>query len=127
MGDVLPLAALLGTVLLPQPANLKPVDQSMYYGSNLGLVGDWVQTRRIAEGAPHPEGGNIMEMNPVLGKEPSTQDVDLWFASSYLANQLVSRKAPPAIRRAWWLTLVALQGAMIQRNRKLGLQMKFEF
>jgi hypothetical protein len=57
---------------------------------------DWRQTRTIAK---NPD--DYYEMNPILGKHPSTTEVDIFFASTAILHSIVTHYLPSKYR-PWW-------------------------
>jgi hypothetical protein len=77
---------------------------------------DWMQTRQIAE-----QPLQYHEINPILGRHPSTGRVNTYFALSE-ASYLFTAKAMPASWRPYFFVgMAAIESACVVNNAKLGL------
>lgn len=79
-------------------------------------VVDWQQSREIASN------DDFYELNPVLGKDPSREEVDLYFATSYLFVTGVAHVLPGKWRQVWQYTIIGVEFANVGRNYYLGLR-----
>lgn len=86
-------------------------------------VADWGQTRNIAKNS-----GKWHETNPILGKHPSTADVDRYFALTGLGHVALSKmlEDSPTLR-AWFLGMTtAMEAGVVGRNQfKFGIKSTF--
>ena len=80
---------------------------------------DWGQTRDIAQNP------NRRELNPILGPNPSTTDVDVYFAATTLGHYVVSRALPPEYRKVWQYVWIGAQAGNVVRNYQLGVRVRF--
>lgn len=98
--------------------DLSNKDKALWGASSLGLLGDYAQTRQIKNR------DDRYERNPVLGKNPSTNDINKYFGSLMVANALLTQ-APQKYRQNAWKALTAAQIASIIKNRSIGIGFKF--
>ena len=77
---------------------------------------DWAQTRKIAN---NPD--DYHEHNPILGKHPSTGEVDVYFTASIAAHMAVSMVLPPEYRKWWQYVFIGVQAAAVGSNISIGL------
>jgi len=79
---------------------------------------DWRQTRYIAK---HPD--RYYESNPVLGKHPSTAEVDVYFLAGALLHPLITDLLPGEYRFYWqWIT-IGISGICVGNNYLVGIRM----
>ena len=98
--------------------DLDNTDKALWTASSLGLLGDYAQTRQIAQRDDREE------LNPFLGKNPSTNDINKHFGTAMVANALLTQ-APSKYRKLAWGALTAAQIATIISNRKIDIGFKF--
>lgn len=80
---------------------------------------DWRQTIQLAE---HPD---YHELNPIIGKHPSRQRVDNYFAATAVAHTAVSVMLPPRWRSRWQYFTIATQGLVVHHNYQIGWRVDF--
>lgn len=80
---------------------------------------DWGQTRYIAT---HEE---YYEVNAFLGKDPSIQSVDIYFASTLVGHTLVSYLLPPDWRKIWQIVWIGAKFKTVADNYSLGISIHF--
>jgi hypothetical protein len=80
---------------------------------------DWHQTRVLVS---RP---GLWEENPILGRHPSVQAVDRYFAESIVLGAAVSYLLPARYRRLHQVFILSLEGICIRRNVKLGISIRF--
>ena len=91
-----------------------------FQASLLVLKGiDWLQTKEIARN-PH-----YYEVNPILGKYPSQNRVDLYFACSAIGHTVVAYYLPSNYRRIWQCIFIGIQVGCIGHNVNAGVRIKF--
>jgi len=107
-------------------------------------VVDWGQTRDIATRKCEPpyisdyDGSEYLyhETNPILGKHPSEEKVNTYFASSILINYLVAKfdnkknnekfkGKPKKLHKYWNYIGIASETYFITHNYNLGIKIKF--
>lgn len=81
---------------------------------------DWLQTRQIAK---NPD--KFYEMNPILGKHPSTGEVDLYFAASLAAHTAIAMALPPKYREFWQYFWIGAEAATVAHNLDVGVKIQF--
>lgn len=90
---------------------------------------DWGQTRYIAR---NPD--DWYEMNPLLGRHPSTDQVDAYFAGGILIKAAVAYMLPTKYkifgyemnpRRLWQMANIGGSGACVAWNFSAGIRMEF--
>lgn len=80
-------------------------------------VVDWQQTRTIAA---NPE--RYKELNPLLGKHPSIQEVDIYMASSLLAHIGIAYILPLKWREAFQYVTIGERGSTVYGNIRIGIR-----
>ena len=65
------------------------------------------------------------ELNPILGKHPSQQDINQYFAVSAAVHVLVAAQLSGRWRTAWQMTWIGLEVGTVERNYKLGIRLNF--
>lgn len=83
------------------------------------LAVDWLQTREIAKN------DDFYETNPILGKEPDTNEVDLYFASSWLLTTGVAYMLPDRYRKAFQYIIIGVEAGYVGHNYNLGIRINF--
>lgn len=84
-------------------------------------VTDWGQTLSMErDGYVHHQ-----EINPILGKTPSRQSINLYFPIALGLSYLVADSLPSPYRSIFLYTYVAVEATTVGRNYKLGLRMTF--
>lgn len=92
------------------------VNQASLATSTALIACDWEQTRSMAE---HGWRG-WAERNPILGEEPTTTEVDLYFAAVTLANLGLYFITPKKWRWASQVPIIGLQLWTVQDNWRDG-------
>lgn len=80
---------------------------------------DWGQTRYIVQ---HDE---YYETNIFLGKYPSMQEVDAYFAPTLLGHTLVSYLLPPNWRKIWQYVWIGARVKTVVDNYSIGVRFHF--
>lgn len=81
---------------------------------------DWRQTRYIAK---NPE--DYYEMNPVLGKHPSTYKVDAYFIGTAIVHPIITHFLPQKYRPWWQAVTITMSGTCVINNYFVGIKMDF--
>lgn len=81
---------------------------------------DWRQTRYIAK---NPD--DYYEMNPILGRHPSTTEVDVYFVSTALLHPIITHYLPKKYRPWWQGITITMSGACVINNFAVGIRMDF--
>lgn len=80
---------------------------------------DWLQTKEIARNP------NYYELNPILGKYPSQNEVDLYFASTAIAHTIIAYYLPKKYRRIWQCVFIGIQAGCVGHNINAGINIHF--
>ena len=104
--------------------------ETVFIGLN---VADWGYTRNIAK---HPE--NCSENNPLLGRHPSLEKVDVLIPAGMVVHAAVSMALKPVYhveifsyemdipaRRLWQVVFIAIEGWFDISNASVGLKIDF--
>lgn len=113
------ILTMLGTLLLGSPYT-EPVDKALYYSALTLTTVDWAQTRYIAE---HPD--QYYEKNSTLGRHPSLEEVDRYFAVSWAVEQIGARVLPRTWSRIWLASRLWVRVDMVTNNYSIGIGVKF--
>lgn len=81
---------------------------------------DWGQTRDIAL---QPE--RFYEMNPILGKHPSINDVNIWFLMTGFLHPIITHILPENWRPVWQGVSIFTSGGLVLNNFSIGLKMNY--
>ncbi len=81
---------------------------------------DWGQTRDIAK---NPD--KYYEMNPILGKHPSTTEVDIYFITTAILHPIVTHLLPNTWRPWWQGITISVSGVCVVNNFAVGIKMDF--
>jgi len=91
--------------------------EAVYIGST---IIDWGQTRDIAK---HPQ--EYHEINPVLGRHPSLDTVDILIPAGIVAHGIISMALPPKYRIYWQAVFIGIEGFTVLSNYNIGLRIDF--
>ncbi len=80
---------------------------------------DWLQTREIAVN------DDYWESNPILGKYPTTQEVDRYFLCTELLKIGFTHVLPQKYRKYWLMFWIGASGALVQHNYNMGIRINF--
>jgi hypothetical protein len=78
---------------------------------------DWRQTRTIAKD------DDYHERNPILGRDPSVREVDVYFAVTTVLHPIVSHFLPKPYRTWWQGITVTVAGTCVIHNWHVGIRM----
>ena len=84
-------------------------------------VVDWGQTRDIAN---QPD-EYYEAYNPILGKHPSKDKVDLWFVSTTITHILITNYLPSKCRPYFQGVTIGMAGTLVLINMSIGLKIAF--
>jgi len=93
------------------------------------MVGDWGQTRYIAQ---HLD--EYYELNPILGRHPKTKNIDLYFLSALVIHPVISYLLPSKAevfgyqispRRLWQAGTIVIELGCVANNARLGIGFTF--
>lgn len=81
---------------------------------------DWMQTADFrADGAP--------EWNPLLGRKPSPQRVNLAIGGAILGSWALAYVLPPPYRRIFQAVVITAEVVSVARNASLGCGLRIPF
>lgn len=80
---------------------------------------DWLQTKEIARNP------NYYETNPVLGKYPSQNEVDIYFLSTAIIHTGIAYYLPKEYRRIWQCIFIGIQAGHVSHNINTGVKIHF--
>lgn len=81
---------------------------------------DYLETRQIARNDHYYE-----SINPILGKNPSQDKVDIWFCSMMAAQYIIADRLPSKWRKLWISSGIVVEGSMVRKNIKVGMKIRF--
>jgi hypothetical protein len=79
-------------------------------------VADWSQSHYIAD---HPS--EYHETNPILGRHPSSDNVNIYFAATALIHPLISYVLPSPYRQWWQYITIGVEAVTVGNNARLGI------
>lgn len=95
--------------------------QQLKLTSSSLIIADWTQTRYIAD---NPQ--TYHENNPILGKHPSEDVVNIYFAAWLVGNLLVDELPINEKTKTRWYWLVTIvESALVAHNNSIGIGFKF--
>ena len=80
---------------------------------------DYLQTKEIIR---NPK---FYERNLILGRNPSHNAVDAYFAGSALAHTAIAYILPERYRRVWQYVFIGLQAGCVAHNFNAGVRIRF--
>lgn len=80
------------------------------------IIADWIQTRNIVEDPA------LEEANPILGANPSLEEVDRYFAICLIGNTLISYLLPQNLRTRWQVLSLRFQIETVNHNFNMGVK-----
>lgn len=95
--------------------------RAWYWASNTAIVADWATTRNMSR--RWSEGYH--EVNPFLGRQPTTQRVDLHFVTCLVAHYFVTDWFKGDNRTLYLQIMTAGESALVANNVSIGLKIKF--
>jgi hypothetical protein len=97
-------------------------EQKGWYAAGvIFIVTDWATTRDLSR--RYHEGYH--EVNPILGRQPSTRQVDQYFALSLLTHYLIADHLSSKNRTIYLKVVTVGQAAVTAHNLNIGLKIKF--
>ncbi len=94
-------------------------DRVLLFLSSTLLLMDWGQTRYIAQSS------DFWDINPILGRHPSTTTVDTYFASAMLGNFFAGRIIPQPYLNTARAVLIGLEMGRVAHNYTIGVKWGF--
>jgi len=83
---------------------------------------DWLQTRYIATHPVCGAGCEFHEINPVLGRHPSVDSVDIYFAVTTILQPIIANALPKKWRAPWIAAGVMLEFSLAAHNASIGIR-----
>ena len=93
--------------------------KNWYIASNVMLALDWGTTRDISKNREYTE------VNPLLGKYPSTSRVNNYFLGYFIANYLIASNLSSENRTNYLKIVTTLEFMAVGNNLALGLRVRF--
>lgn len=82
---------------------------------------DYTQTKTIAKSK-----GYYYEVNPILGKHPHVDTVNIFFALTKIANFAIAYYLPDNFRKVWQYSWISIETTAITWNWQAGIRMTFD-
>ena len=93
---------------------------TIYQATFLTLMAvDYLQTKEIARNS------NYYERNLILGKNPSQNEVDLYFLSTAILHTGIAYYLPKKYRRYWQGVFIGIQIGCVGHNYNIGIRIGF--
>ena len=103
--------------------NWSDTDKKMFIASNVAIAADWLTTRNFAGHKElHP---GTYETNPIIGKYPSQERVDLYFIGIVVSNYYIADWLPKELRGFYLGVRTGAHGTAAISNMNLGWKMEF--
>jgi hypothetical protein len=97
-------------------------DKEMFWTTTALIAVDHLTTRDMA--SRYDEG--YTEKNPLLGKRPDIDTVDIFFLVNYISHYYITDYLTNEEHRAWYLTArFVVNGAASVNNLSIGLGLRF--
>lgn len=93
--------------------------KNWYIASNVMLALDWGTTRDISKNREYTE------VNPFLGKNPSTSRVNNYFLGYFITNYLIASNLSSENRTTYLKMVTTLEFMAVGNNLALGLNIRF--
>ena len=95
--------------------------KSWYVASNILLLADWATTRDMTR--RYDEG--YYERNLILGRRPSTRQVDLYFVTYLVGHYFLTDYLQGRNREIYLYTVTGIEGIAVSNNLNIGLKLRF--
>jgi hypothetical protein len=92
-------------------------DLSLLAASTALFVVDWQQTRYVAR---NPD--KYAELNPLMGRHPNNQTIDLTMAGTFLATVVIAELLPSKWRKIWLGGVVVVEAGSVINNVSIGIR-----
>lgn len=104
----------------PLPADPWTRTDTYHQGAFLTVLAvDWLQTKEI-NGTD-----GVCELNPVLGKHPRQNTIDLYFAGCALGHTAIAYHLPQPYRKWWQYVWIGAEVGTIGHNYHAGIRIRF--
>jgi hypothetical protein len=99
-----------------------PLTKSLFVSSQIAITADWATTR---DSAKKRFPNNTYETNPILGRYPSTGQVDAYMIGLLVSNYYITEWFPPEWRPFYLAVRIISATQAAQNNMALGFDLKF--
>lgn len=96
--------------------------RALFVASTVAIAADWATTRY---GVTHGFPNNTYETNPILGRYPSRDRVDLYMIGILVSNYYITDWLPPQYRGFYLTWRTATHGFAAHNNVQLGWKIEF--
>jgi len=103
-----------------QPDPWREEDTERLVASTVLQAVDWRQTKHIAK-----NGHKFFECNRILDDHPSQNEVDLYFAASWVGKTAVAYVLPEDWRESWQWLFIGVSAGCVGQNYLVGIEMEF--
>lgn len=107
------------------PADLTPRQKAWEQGWQAANFIDYGQTRQISVECQNGE--NRWELNPIMGKCPTLDQVNNYFAVYSATHYLVTKALPGEYRNYWLYGSTIAAVANVARNGAFGISLNYNF
>lgn len=83
-------------------------------------VMDWGQTLDISKNTE-----KWHETNPILGRHPSCEKVNYYFATTLIGHTAIAYILPKDYRRIWQMVWIGIEAGYVIHNASIGIKMRF--
>ena len=94
-------------------------DYTLQAASTVLHIADWLQTRDIATR------DDFIEINPILGNNPSIGEVNTYFATTLIASWIVADLLSPKYRTYFQCIYIGVEAKCVYSNYSAGIKFKF--
>ena len=98
-------------------------DKGMFVASTVAITADWMTTRYYSK--HQSDFPQYYETNPILGKHPTAQSVDLYFAALVVSNYYIADWLPPEFRGFYLGLRTGAHASAAMGNVRIGWKMQF--
>ena len=119
------LILFLSLFMTPAYAEFKdwsPLTKTLFVSSQIAITADWATTRDAAK-RNYPN--NIYETNPILGRHPTTAQVDAYMVGLLISNYYVTEWFPEKWRPLYLAVRIVSATHAAKNNMALGLNLRF--
>ena len=95
--------------------------KTMFVASSIAITADWATTRNMS--GRYDEG--YYEKNPILGKHPTTTEVDLYMIGMLVSNYFITDWLPKEYRMFYLGVRTISHGSAAHNNMQIGLRLQF--
>ena len=99
-----------------------PETKGLFVASQLAIAADWATTRY---GVSHGFPNNTYETNPILGRYPSRDRVDLYMIGMLIGNYYVTDWLPAEYRNFYLGVRLVTHAGAAHNNVQLGWRLQF--